>query len=107
VNPDLRSISLRRGRAEDYDRVMRSLVGQVVIVTGASAGIGEATVRRLARGGARLVIAARRGERLEALARELDPSGQRILALATDIANDATAALVQEAVARFAGLTRW
>jgi NAD(P)-dependent dehydrogenase (short-subunit alcohol dehydrogenase family) len=81
---------------------MRSLVGQVVIVTGASAGIGEATVRRLARGGARLVIAARRGERLEALARELDPSGQRILALATDIANDADRRrLVQEAVARF------
>jgi len=81
---------------------MRSLLGQVVIVTGASAGIGEATVRRLARGGARLVIAARRGERLEALARELDPSGQRILALATDIANDADRRrLVQEAVARF------
>jgi len=44
---------------------------KVVLVTGASSGIGEATVRELAGTGARLFIGARRGERLQALADEL------------------------------------
>jgi NAD(P)-dependent dehydrogenase (short-subunit alcohol dehydrogenase family) len=81
---------------------MVSLAEQVVIVTGASSGIGEATVRRLARGGAKLVIAARRRERLVALARELDPAGQRIHAVTADIADEADRRrLVDEALAKF------
>ena len=68
---------------------MRSLADQVVIITGASSGLGEAAARRLARGGAKLVISARRAERLEALARELDPSGQRVLAVAADVTDRA------------------
>ncbi|MEJ2721261.1 MAG: SDR family oxidoreductase, partial [bacterium] len=44
---------------------------KIVIITGASSGIGEATTRRLARGGARLIIGARRGEKLKQLAASL------------------------------------
>ncbi len=68
---------------------MRSLSDQVVIVTGASSGIGEAVARRLARGGARLVLGARRAEPLAALARELDPSGTRVRAVPADVTAEA------------------
>ena len=67
---------------------MLSLANQVVIVTGASAGIGEATARRLIRGGAKVVITARRPDRLETLARELDSTGANVLAVAGDITVD-------------------
>lgn len=45
--------------------------GKVVIVTGASSGIGEATARQLGKAGAKLVLAARRVDKLEALAQEI------------------------------------
>jgi NAD(P)-dependent dehydrogenase (short-subunit alcohol dehydrogenase family) len=81
---------------------MPSLANQVVIITGASAGIGEATARRLAGAGAKVVIAARRPDRLDALAREIDPSGANVLAVAGDITRDTDRrALVAAALAKF------
>ncbi len=64
---------------------MVKLDGQVVIVTGASAGIGEATVRMLAAAGANVVLVARRKERLDQLKKEVEQGGTRTLAIAADI----------------------
>jgi NADP-dependent 3-hydroxy acid dehydrogenase YdfG len=50
---------------------MTGVTDKIVLVTGASSGIGEETVRELARAGARLFIGARRSDRLQALAKEL------------------------------------
>jgi NADP-dependent 3-hydroxy acid dehydrogenase YdfG len=68
------------------------LTDRVIVVTGASSGIGEATARLLHEAGALPVLAARRGDRLEALARELDGA----LAVPTDVTD-------RTAVARLAG----
>ncbi len=72
---------------------MPSLTNQVVIITGASAGIGEAAARLLARQGARLVLVARRDDRLLALKKELGAaqpasSSLRVLAVPADITVD-------------------
>ena len=61
------------------------LTGQVVIVTGASSGIGEATARLLHRAGALPVLAARRADRLSALSGELAGA----LSVATDVTDAA------------------
>jgi NADP-dependent 3-hydroxy acid dehydrogenase YdfG len=63
----------------------RKIVGKVVIVTGASAGIGEATARAFAMAGAKVVLAARRAERLERLAEEIRSAGGSALPVPTDL----------------------
>lgn len=58
---------------------------KVVIITGASSGIGEATARLLAKEGAKVVLAARRADRLENLTKEIESAGGTALAVQTDV----------------------
>jgi NADP-dependent 3-hydroxy acid dehydrogenase YdfG len=75
-----------------------SLHGKVCLVTGASSGIGEATAMRLAQGGAAVVAAARRSERLEALTERIEGDGGRALAVQTDVTDEGQArALIDRA----------
>ena len=73
----------------------------VVIVTGASSGIGAAIARRLGRPGMTLVLAARRAEELAAVAREVRANGGTAVPVPTDITDPAAAdALVERALAQ-------
>jgi NADP-dependent 3-hydroxy acid dehydrogenase YdfG len=67
------------------------LDGKVAIITGASAGIGEATAITLAAEGAKVVIAARRSDRLEVLAKRIESSGGQALPIVTDITDETQA----------------
>jgi NADP-dependent 3-hydroxy acid dehydrogenase YdfG len=65
---------------------MAPLEGKVAAITGASSGIGEATAVALAQAGARVSLAARRADRLEALVEQI--GSDRALAIETDVADE-------------------
>jgi len=78
----------------------QNLANKVVIITGASSGIGAATARALAHSGCKLTLAARSTDRLEALADELGRAN--MLVVPTDITAGAqVVAMVEQTVARF------
>jgi NADP-dependent 3-hydroxy acid dehydrogenase YdfG len=62
-----------------------NIAGKVVVITGASSGLGEATARHLSVEGATVVLGARRAGHLKALADELTDRGGKATALATDV----------------------
>jgi NADP-dependent 3-hydroxy acid dehydrogenase YdfG len=59
--------------------------GKVVVITGASSGLGEATARHLSAEGALIVLGARRADRLQSLADELTATGGKVLTMPTDV----------------------
>ncbi|MEC4985238.1 MAG: SDR family oxidoreductase [Oscillatoria sp. PMC 1068.18] len=64
---------------------MSGIENKVVIITGASSGLGEATARRLAKGKAKLMLAARREERLQELVAEIEKEGGTAKYQVTDV----------------------
>jgi short-subunit dehydrogenase len=80
----------------------------VVVVTGASSGIGRATALAFASKGAAVVLAARREEALREVASECEATGGNALAVATDVTDfEAVRALARRAVERFGRIDVW
>ncbi|WP_077624872.1 SDR family oxidoreductase [Sediminibacillus massiliensis] len=82
-----------------------TIKNKVIVITGASSGIGEATAKLLADKGAKIVLGARREERLKELATEIKSSGGQAVYRATDVVNpDDSQQLVQLAKDTFGGV---
>ena len=64
---------------------MSSIANKVVVITGASSGIGESTARLLAGNGARVVLGARRKDRIDALVKDITAQGGSALVFTTDV----------------------
>ncbi len=78
------------------------LAGRTAVVTGAGRGIGRAVARSLAEAGAAVVVAARTGREIEAVAAELSGEGHRALAVRCDVTDPASVERLAEEVSRLA-----
>lgn len=84
---------------------MKRFEGKSVIITGAASGIGAATARRFAQEGAKLVLGDQDGDKLAAVAKELETTGTEVATLVGDVAVQADVdALIALSEQRFGGL---
>lgn len=87
---------------------IEGIEGKVVVITGASSGIGEATARELARRGAKVVLGARRTDRLDALVAELRRDGHAATSVKTDVTKlEDVRRLFDTALGEFGRLDVW
>ncbi|HEV2862686.1 MAG TPA: SDR family oxidoreductase [Pyrinomonadaceae bacterium] len=87
---------------------LKKLSEQVLVITGASSGIGLVTARMAARRGAKVVLAARNAEALARIADEINASGGEALAVAADVSKlEDVRRLADEALKRFGGFDTW
>lgn len=71
---------------------MNGIEGKVIVITGASSGLGEAAARHLTSLGAKVILGARRSDRLDALVNEIETRGGTALAIVTDVTKRAEVA---------------
>jgi NAD(P)-dependent dehydrogenase (short-subunit alcohol dehydrogenase family) len=83
-------------RVSDPDKLRAAVAGKTVLVTGASYGIGEATARRLAAGGATVLVVARSAERLDDLAASINAGGGQAVAYPVDLTDGAAVDVLAE-----------
>ena len=87
---------------------LKALADQVMVVTGASSGIGLVTARTAAAKGAKLVLVARSGEALETVAQEIGAAGGEAIAVEADVGDAAAMRRVADAaVERFGRIDTW
>jgi len=87
---------------------LKKLADQVMVITGASSGIGLATAEAAAKKGARLVLAARSGGALDDLANRINAEGGEAVSVVCDVTDrDQVDRLAEAAVARFGRIDTW
>src|SRR3954468_21110625 len=87
---------------------LKPLNEQVMVITGASSGIGLATAEAAAEAGAKLVLAARSGETLGDIVTRLGAAGAEVVHVTADVADvDAVQQIAQAAIARFGSIDTW
>ena len=80
-----------------------NITGKVIVITGASSGMGEATARGLAAKGATVVLGARRQDRLDAIVADIEAAGGTAMARATDVTDIAQVRALVDAAAEAYG----
>ncbi|MDD3836280.1 MAG: SDR family NAD(P)-dependent oxidoreductase, partial [Phenylobacterium sp.] len=87
---------------------LKPLDQQVIVITGASSGIGLATARKAAQAGAAVVLAARNEEALRTVCAEINAAGGRAHAVAADVGDaQEVEKIARAAIARFGGFDTW